>query len=193
MGVEYEVKFRADGEILHSVHTTFPARWQKISMETIYYDTPSGSLSAKRYMLRRRLENGVSVCTLKTSGEGNLRGEWEVNMDSITDAIPELCKLGCPGDLASLCAEGLIPICGARFVRKVGVLTFLECSVELALDQGVLFAGQKEIPLCEIEAEHKSGSQAATDAFARQLADIFGLQPEEKSKFARALALYKEG
>ena len=193
MGVEYEVKFQADEEILHSVYTTFPARWQKISMETTYYDTPSGSLSAKRYMLRRRLENGVSVCTLKTSGEGNLRGEWEVNMDSVTDAIPELCKLGCPNDLASLCEEGLIPICGARFTRKAGVLTFLECTVELALDQGVLFAGQKEIPLCEIEAEHKSGSQAATDAFARQLADIFGLQPEEKSKFARALALYKEG
>lgn len=193
MGVEYEVKFQADEEILHSVYTTFPARWQKISMETTYYDTPSGSLSAKRYMLRRRLENGVSVCTLKTSGEGNLRGEWEVNMDSISDAISELCKLGCPNDLASLCEEGLIPICGARFTRKAGVLTFLECTVELALDQGVLFAGQKEIPLCEIEAEHKSGSQAATDAFARQLADIFGLQPEEKSKFARALALYKEG
>ena len=193
MGVEYELKYRADADCLHSVYTTFPARWQKISMETTYYDTPSGSLSAKRYMLRRRLENGVSVCTVKTSGEGNLRGEWEVNMDSVTDAISELCKLGCPNDLAALCAEGLIPICGARFVRKAGVLTFLECTVELALDQGVLFAGQKEIPLCEIEAEHKSGSQVATDAFARQLADIFGLQPEEKSKFARALALYKEG
>ena len=141
MGVEYEVKFQADEEILHSVYTTFPARWQKISMETTYYDTPSGSLSAKRYMLRRRLENGVSVCTVKTSGEGNLRGEWEVNMDSVTDAISELCKLGCPNDLASLCAEGLIPICGARFTRKAGVLTFLECTVELALDQGVLFAG----------------------------------------------------
>lgn len=193
MGVEYEVKFRADGEIQNSVYTTFPARWQKISMETTYYDTPSGALSAKRYMLRRRLENGVSVCTLKTSGEGNLRGEWEVNRDSVTAAIPELCKLGCPSDLASLCQEGLVPICGARFTRKAGVLTFLECTVELALDQGVLFSGDKEIPLCEIEIEQKAGSREATDAFARQLADIYGLQPEEKSKFARALALYKEG
>lgn len=193
MGVEYEVKFRADREIQNSVYTTFPARWQKISMETTYYDTPSGALSAKRYMLRRRLENGVSVCTLKTSGEGNLRGEWEVNRDSVTAAISELCKLGCPSDLASLCKEGLVPICGARFTRKAGVLTFLECTVELALDQGVLFSGDKEIPLCEIEIEQKSGSREATDAFARQLADIYGLQPEEKSKFTRALALYKEG
>ena len=193
MGVEYELKYRADGATLHSVFTTFPSRWQTFSMETTYFDTPSGSLSAKRYMLRLRLENGVRVCTLKTSGEGNARGEWEVNADSVEAAVPELCKLGCPDDLASVCREGLVSICGARFTRKAGELTFLDCTVELALDEGVLFSGDKEIPLCEIEVEHKSGSQAATDALGQQLADIFQLQPEEKSKFARALALYKEG
>ena len=193
MGVEYELKYRADAETLKSVFTTFPARWQTISMETTYYDTPSGDLSAKRYMLRRRLENGVSVCTLKTSGEGNTRGEWEVKADSAMEAVPALCKLGCPDDLASLCKEGLVPICGARFTRKAGEFTFLDCAVELALDEGILFAGSKEIPLCEIEVEHKSGSQSATDALGRQLADIYNLQVEKKSKFARALALYKEG
>ena len=65
--------------------------------------------------------------------------------------------------------------------------------MELALDEGILFAGSKEIPLCEVEVEHKSGSQSATDALGRQLADIYNLQEEKKSKFARALALYKEG
>ena len=110
MGVEYELKYRADAEILKSVFTTFPARWQTISMETTYYDTPSGDLSAKRYMLRRRLENGVSVCTLKTSGEGNTRGEWEVKADSVEESVPALCKLGCPDDLVSLCEDGLVPI-----------------------------------------------------------------------------------
>ena len=189
MGVEYELKYRADAEILKSVFTTFPARWQTISMETTYYDTPSGDLSAKRYMLRRRLENGVRVCTLKISGEGNTRGEWEVKADSVTEAVPALCKLGCPDDLVSLCEDGLVPICGARFTRKAGAFTFLDCTVELALDEGILFAGSKEIPLCEVEVEHKSGSQSATDALGRQLADIYNLQEEKKSKFARALAL----
>lgn len=193
MGAEYELKFRAETDIQESVYTTFPARWQTVSMQTTYYDTPTGSLSAKRYMLRTRLENGVSVCTLKTSGDGNLRGEWEVQADSVTDAVPELCKLGCPADLVDLAAEGLVPICGARFTRKAGTLTFLDCAVELALDQGVLFAGEKEIPLREIEVEQKSGSREAVDSFARQLADIYGLQPETKSKFARALALHQEG
>ena len=68
MGSEYELKYRAAEETLASVRTTFPAHWQKITMETTYYDTPSRALSARRYMLRKRLENGVSVCTLKTSG-----------------------------------------------------------------------------------------------------------------------------
>ena len=192
MSSEYELKYRADEEALSSVRTTFPARWQKIPMETTYYDTPSHALSVRRYMLRRRLENGVSVCTMKTSGKGNLRGEWEVTSDSVTEAASELCKLGCPAELESLSAEGLVPICGARFTRQAGTFTLRECTVELALDQGILFAGEKEIPLCEIEVELKSGSREAADDFARQLADIYGLQPEEKSKFARALALCDE-
>ena len=189
MGVEYELKFKADADCLTSIFTTFPARWQTVSMETTYYDTPSGSLSAKRYMLRTRLENGVSICTLKTAGKGNLRGEWEVKCDSVNEAISELCKLGCPEELSVLSMEGLVPVCGARFTRKSGTFTFTDCTAELALDQGVLFAGSKEIPLCELEVEHKSGRMEATDAFAKQLADIYQLIPEEKSKFARALAL----
>ena len=193
MGVEYELKYRADASVLDSVFTTFPARWQTVAMETTYYDTPSRALSAKRYMLRLRLENGISVCTLKTAGEGNLRGEWEVKCDSVTTAIPELCKLGCPADLAVLSQEGLIPVCGARFTRKAGAFTLRECTLELALDQGVLFSGNQEIPLCELEVEHKTGQQTATEAFARQLAEIYDLQPESKSKFARALALNQEG
>jgi len=193
MGAEYELKFRSSKEIQDSVYTTFPARWQTFAMETTYYDTPTGSLSGKKYMLRRRLENGISVCTLKTSGEGNLRGEWEVNTDSVQEAVSELCKLGCPADLVPLASEGLVPICGARFTRKAGIFNLLDCKVELALDQGILFSGEKEIPLCEIEVELKSGSQEAADSFAKQLADIYDLQPERKSKFARALVLYKEG
>lgn len=192
MGAEYERKFRADGDVLHSVYTTFPARWQTISMQTTYYDTPSGALSARRYTLRSRLENGVQVCTLKTPGKGIERGEWEVECDDIASAIEKLCKLGCPAQLPQLCAEGLLPICGARFTRRAGTFALRDCVLELALDEGVLLGGGKELPLCELEVEHKTGDRDATDTFARQLADIYSLTEEEKSKFARALALYRE-
>ena len=192
MGTEYELKFRADEESLNSIFTTFPARWQTIAMETTYYDTPNGALSGRRWTLRHRLENSVGVCTLKTPGTGLERGEWEVNCDTIEAAIPELCKLGAPAELAALCKDGLVISCGAQFHRRAATFTLRDCVLELALDQGILTGGGKEIPLWELEAEHKEGSREATSKFARELAEIYGLQPEEKSKFARALALRSE-
>ena len=192
MGAEYEVKYRADRESLSSIFTTFPARWQTIQMETTYYDTPSHSLSQRRWTLRRRMENAVSVCTLKTPGKGKERGEWEVNSGSIEGAIPALCKLGAPAELSDLCKEGLVVSCGARFTRRAGTFTLRDCVMEIALDEGVLLGTGKELPLVELEVELKEGSRESMERFAAELAALYGLQPEEKSKFARALALANE-
>ena len=192
MGAEYEVKYRADRESLSSIFTTFPARWQTIQMETTYYDTPSHSLSQRRWTLRRRMENNVSVCTLKTPGKGLERGEWEVACDSIEAAISELCKLGAPAELSNLCKEGLVVSCGARFTRRAGTFTLRDCVMEIALDEGVLLGAGKELPLVELEVELKEGSRESMERFAAELAALYGLQPEEKSKFARALALNNE-
>lgn len=192
MGSEYELKYRADPESLSSIFTTFPARWQTIAMETTYYDTPSHSLSLRRWTLRRRMENNVSVCTLKTPGTGMERGEWEVKCDSIESAISELCKLGAPQALTDLCNEGLVISCGAKFTRRAASFALRDAVMEFALDQGVLLGGGKEIPLCELEVEHKDGNRKSMETFAAELAGIYNLQPEEKSKFARALALCEE-
>lgn len=192
MGAEYELKFQAAPAVQEAVLCAYSGGWETITMQTTYYDTPSGSLSAKKYMLRMRLENGVRVCTLKTPGKGSERGEWEVTCQDITAAVPELCKLGCPDDLLSLCQEGLIPICGARFIRQARILELPDFTAELALDNGILFSNRKELPLCEIEIELKSGSKEALDTFAESFAAKYSLQAENKSKFVRALSLYNE-
>ena len=188
MGAEYELKYKGDLQVMENL----PGPWDTISMETTYYDTPSRTLSALHYTLRRRLENGISICTLKTPGTDGVRGEWETECENIAEAIPELCKLGCPTELPLLCAEGLLPLCGARFTRKTQLLTFPGGTAELALDTGVLFGKENELPLCEIELELKDGSREALDAFAEHFAAKYGLQPEHKSKFARALSLCEE-
>lgn len=192
MGAEYELKYVATPEGQAAVAADFPGGWETLVMETTYYDTPSGALSEKRYTLRRRLENGCSVCTLKTPGQGNLRGEWQVNCADIHDALSELVLLGCPKDLPELCKEGLLPVCGASFTRRIKILKLPGCNAELALDQGKLFGGNREIPLCEMELELKSGNQVALDAFGKEFSAKYNLQTEERSKFARALSLYKE-
>ena len=69
------------------------------NMETTYYDTPSGALSARRWTLRRRKENGVSVCALKTPGEGFGHGEWEVCCEKIEKAVGPMLGKGAPKEL----------------------------------------------------------------------------------------------
>ena len=135
------------------------------------------------------MENGRSVCTLKTPLPDGSRGEWETEADSIDEAVSELCKLGASRQLLLLTARGVAPSCGARFTRLAKTLEKEGCTVELALDQGVLLGGGKELPFAEVEVEYKCGSEEADVAFAQALARNFCLTPEPRSKIARAQAL----
>lgn len=191
MGREFELKYRADGEKIAALQQKY-GDFTAISMETAYYDTQERILGKQRWTLRRRYENGRSVCTLKTPAAGLSRGEWETEADSIETAIPVLCKLGAPGALKELTSSGVEPVCAARFTRLAKKLTAQGCIVELALDRGVLLGGGKELPFAEIEVELKAGSEDAAVAFANSLAKEFDLTAEPASKFKRALALAEE-
>ena len=190
MGREFELKYRATRSQQDAIRAEF-GNFATTEMETTYYDTPEGAMAAKKITLRRRLENGKSICTVKTPAHSGGRGEWETECGDIQAAIPVLCKLGCPEDLVTLAASGVIAVCGARFTRLHTEITLGTDTVELALDAGALLGGGKEVPLCEVEVELKQGSEEAAAAFAQKLATKFGLIPEEKSKFRRALDLAK--
>lgn len=188
MGREFELKMQAEAAQLEAVRKAYGS-FETIRMETTYYDTPSGALGARRWTLRRRLENGVWVCTVKTDLTDGGRGEWELQCDDIREAVPQLAALGAPAELVSLTAEGLVPTCGARFTRLAKQVSSGSSTVEIALDQGVLLGGGRELPFAEIEVELKSGSDAEAVAFAQALSARFGLVRQIKSKFRRAMEL----
>lgn len=190
MGIEYERKFRTDISGLMAINAAFSEESKEISMETVYYDTPSGALSARRYTLRRRLENGVSVCTLKVPA-GDARGEWETENAFIENAIPDLIAGGAPEALQELVKEGIYPICGAKFTRLAKIILLENAVAELALDHGHLFSGERKEPLCEVELELKSGDKESFDGYVRDFAKKFSLEEESRSKFSRALQLYR--
>ena len=192
MGREFELKFRVSRKTLAQIQADLALDWKTWAMETTYYDTPGRELGRLRWTLRRRMENGVSVCTVKTPASGGGRGEWETECGEILEAIPELCKLGCPPELTYFVADGLEAVCGARFTRQAGALTLEDCTLELALDSGVLLGGGREKLLSELEVELKSGSEAAAVAYAKTLAAQYGLRPEKKSKYRRALDLAED-
>lgn len=188
MGREFEVKMKANLLQQEKIRQKYGG-FAEITMETTYYDTPTGALAEKFVTLRRRLENGKGVCTLKMPGANGGRGEWETEGESLEEALPMLCKLSGWDELAFLTQNGVAAVCGARFVRRAKTLTDGVWSAEIALDLGVLLGGGKEMPLCEVEVEHKAGDERQTRVFARALAEEFGLLPEISSKFRRALAL----
>ena len=189
MGIEFELKYRATPAQQEAILARFGNRGRTISMETTYYDTPNRLLSARHITLRRRMENGTAVCTVKTPAGSAGRGEWDCLRDDIKVAVPELCKLGAPEYVLLLCAAGLEPTCGARFTRQAIDIETPDFSAELAVDSGVLLGGGRESPLCEVELELKSGDGAAMTAYMEDIAAQYGLIPEPHSKFRRAKAL----
>ena len=188
MAREFELKYRCDSAALAAIEKQY-GDFSTTQMETTYYDTFDLKLSFHRWTLRKRMENGVAVCTFKSPAENGGRNEWEVERDSIEAGLPELCKLSGLAELTSLTRDGVIPVCGARFIRQACRMETEDATVELALDEGILFGGGRELPFSEMEVELKSGSKTAACRFAQILALRFGLTPEEKSKFRRALTL----
>ena len=77
MGREFELKFRADGDAFEKIREKYQD-FTTISMETTYYDTFDLKLAFHHWTLRRRMENGVSVCTFKRphADGGRESGKW---------------------------------------------------------------------------------------------------------------------
>ena len=188
MGREFELKFAATPEKLTEIYSQWQG-WEEISMETTYFDTPDRRLSKKHCTLRRRMENGISVCTMKTPADGFGRGEWDLQAPWNEETVEKLFTKAAQEQIPF---SELSAVCGARFLRKAKMVVLKDCTVEIALDQGVLLGGGKEIPLCEMEVELKSGSEDAVLQWAGELAVCYDLKVEHQSKFKRAVALAQE-
>lgn len=188
MGREFEFKFRASVRQMDAIRADFEG-FQEINMVSAYYDTQDQSLFSRHWTLRKREENGVAVCALKTPCVDGGRSEWEVECTDIESAIEELIRSGAPEELKDLVAGKLEKVCSARFIRQAALIETDGCTVELALDRGILQGGARMQLLGEVEVELKSGSDEAAMAFAWTLATRYGLIPERTSKYLRALDL----
>ena len=126
---------------------------------------------------------------LSTPAGNQARREFELECDDITQAIPQLCHMGAPGELLDYTRNGVVEVCGARFHRWAGQVALGDTTVELALDKGVLTGNGRELPFVEVEVELKSGEPAVAVAYAKALAQQWNLRPESRSKYKRALML----
>ena len=188
MAIEIELKFAAEESAFEGLMAE-SSDWTRYEMATTYYDTPDARLGSLYWTLRRRFENGVSVCTIKTPHKGLGRNEFEVECGDIMEAIPQLVKMGAPRELLEYTAGVVEEICAARFTRMSGQVHLDGAEAELALDKGELLGGGNVLPFVEVEVELKSGDLKAVAAYGEKLAKQFNLRPEHKSKYKRALTL----
>ena len=185
MSREFELKFATTPEGFAAVKAMY-TDYQDILMESTYYDTVDRKILKMGAMLRKRIENGLAFCTLKTPGEMDTRCELEVQTDSVFVAIPELCKIGAPSWLLQFNRDNLVAASGARYRRLAKMIDTEDSSVELALDEGVFLQGGREIPFCEIELELKEGERRAVLAIAEIIQSVPGVERQKESKYQRA-------
>lgn len=198
MGTEQEWKLSVPSEALldeipawEGLRSLFAETPRDYRMQTTYYDLPDRSLARRGITLRRRLENERSVVCVKAplpgAADSHLHGEWELEAETLSAALPRLAAMGAPPLPEN--AEP-VPVCGAEFRRRAVLLRLADGSAcELALDRGRLFGAGGSMPLCELELELKEGPPDATAALCETLRQRFGLLPQEKSKYVRARSL----
>lgn len=171
-----------------------------IAMHATYYDTVDGDVLALRGGLRRREENGLSVCSLKLEVEVSdgkaTREEYEVTCDDIRQALELLPEAGAPRDVCEMLAGKELKVsCETEFDRRafslaVGAQGAADAfEAELAFDEGVLRRDGCEQEFREMELEHKDGTLDAFNAFALDIQDTAHLTPQPLSKLARAMSV----
>jgi inorganic triphosphatase YgiF len=168
-----------------------------------YFDTADRALAAQGVVLRLRKEGRQWVQTAKAPGNRPLeRLEHNVVLGSRTDPLPELSrhdgtpvgerirqalKKHPPGaaapELTLVYATDMVRV--TRTARARGAL------VELALDQGHIAAGDRTLPVRELELELKQGPAAGAVALATTWCRRHGLwlSSVSKSEKGQRLAL----
>ncbi|MCL2004291.1 MAG: CYTH domain-containing protein [Oscillospiraceae bacterium] len=202
MPTEIEIKLRLPGEwaippVLEDerVSACLMRAFAESDMDAVYYDTEDGELDKRRWALRLRRENGVTVAACKTDetndGAVFTRGEWQVFAEDWETALPLLADAGAPEELRALSGR-LVPRCAVRFTRTAAPLLLPGgATAEMALDRGELSAGGKREDLLELELELLTGEPEEMAALAAHLESKHGLFKEYNSKVSRALRLLR--
>lgn len=160
-------------------------------LKSAYYDTRKRLLWRNGLSLRVRQIGNRFVQTIKTQETDDplRRGEWEASVPSLE---PDLA-LALPFVPERL-REGLTPdrletVFVTDIHRHQRMLDLPTGTVEVAFDHGVITAGERRMPVNEIELELKSGSTAAIYEIARRLAEHGAVRPSIHAKSARGFDL----
>ncbi len=176
--VETELKFQVPAAARAGVRRAVAtASARTLRLQAVYADTADDRLAAAGLALRLRREGRVWVQTLKGRGDGLMaRPEHEVRLPAQrgTPMLDPARHAGTPAGerLAALLADGaeLQPRYRTDIRRLQRRVRSGGATVELAFDEGRIQAGDRWLPVCEIEFELVAGPPAAMLALAERWA-----------------------
>jgi inorganic triphosphatase YgiF len=162
-------------------------------LDNIYFDTPARALAKARIGLRLRRDGERWLQTVKGGG-GSRAGLHRREEIEFPVAGPELEWAPLKGSAFEVVLArerpGLAPLFRTRFKRDIRLLQGAAGgSVELAIDQGEIIAGDRSEPLCEVELELHAGPVDDLFSVALLLAERHPLVLDNRSKAERGLKL----
>lgn len=168
------------------------AQPKTIDQHDTFFDTADQALYQSKHVVRVRRANDDLFVTLK--GPGTIargvhsRPEWEVPTSS---EDPQHW----PNEIRAMLQElvgdqPLMPLFAVHNFRRTWILLRDGLPVgEVALDQGTIEAGDRQLPMHELEIELKGGAIDDLDALATMITQHLPAHPEDQSKSARGFAL----
>jgi triphosphatase len=194
---EIELKFQVPTERRAAVDAAVAGRTPapRVRLQAAYFDTPQRSLAEAGLALRIRREGRRWVQTLKGAGaDGLTRAEHNVMLPP----GPHADALADPQRHAGTeVGERLLDLLGRHekaplqclfrtdIRRRTRALRTRQGMVELAFDEGHIVAGERQLPVCELEIELLSGSPLAVIATARRWVQQHHLHLDTRSKAER--------
>lgn len=195
--VEIELKLQAPAAARAALRRAFATSTSRtLALHAQYLDTADDRLAAAGYALRLRREGRRWVQTLKSRGDGLMaRPEHEVPLGSprATPDVDIARHAGtAAGDaLAALLADGapLVVRFATEVRRRVRVMRHAGARVEVAYDDGRIVAGDRVLPVHEVEFELLAGPPAPLAALAAEWSARHGLWLDARTKSERGLRL----
>ncbi len=167
------------------------SRGSRKHFKTVYYDTPERKLRREGLTLRVRQSGARFTQTVKTecSDDPLTRGEWEASVPSIAADVALAAPFIPAKLLADLEHQPLEPVFTSDIHRHQRLVDLPSGTVEVAFDHGFLKAGDRTLPVSEIELELKAGSAGAIYELALQLAEHGPVRPSIQAKSERGFEL----
>jgi triphosphatase len=168
-----------------------------VNMRASYFDTPDKQLFRRGIAFRVRSESNKVVATLKWNGmsEDGMHMREEINIpvpeEKLKNPDIEIFRMTSMYDTLKKIVENrkLILVLEMVFDRRQVRLDTGNMICELSFDTGNIYYGGHMGPISEFELELYSGDRKDLEELGTYIANKFGFEAENRSKFKQGIDL----